>query len=239
MSVRLRWVAHLALSLGTHSTEERVRGVLLALVESFGVEHEEGWLIDLGLTHEDLASMVGVSRQFVNGALNHIKQAGLIELGKRRIVVTRLDDLREVSLPPEGGPTAERASTRRSRGGHVWRVDGLRMQVPYRGVKRSRTSLSAISAGHPGNAVRGARYRQTVRVRIMSQAIARRLNVDQSDEQGPHLPCECGAGPLRPPPDSACRADSPVSRESRAPPCRGSGPGRWLRSVGDHRMEVG
>lgn len=117
MSVRLRWVAHLALSLGTHSTEERVRGVLLALVESFGVEHEEGWLIDLSLTHEDLASMVGVSRQFVNGALNHIKQAGLIELGKRRIVVTRLEDLREMSLAPEGGPTAERESTRRPHGG--------------------------------------------------------------------------------------------------------------------------
>ena len=94
-----------------------MRGVLLALVESFGVEREEGWLIDLSLTHEDLASMVGVSRQFVNGALNHIKQAGLIELGKRRIVVTRLEDLREMSLAPEGGPTAERESTRRPHGG--------------------------------------------------------------------------------------------------------------------------
>ena len=64
------------------------------------------------------ASMVGVSRQFVNGALNHIKQAGLIELGKRRIVVTRLEDLREMSLlAPEGGTTTERESTRRSREG--------------------------------------------------------------------------------------------------------------------------
>ena len=101
MSVRLRWVAQLALSLGTHSTEERVRGILVALVESFGVEHEEGWLIDLGLTHEDLASMVGVSRQFVNGALNDMKNAGFIRLGKRRILVTELESLRRKSPADE------------------------------------------------------------------------------------------------------------------------------------------
>ena len=94
MSVRLRWVAHLALSLETHSTEDRVRGVLLALAESFGVEDDEGLLIDLRLRHEDLASMVGVSRQFVNRALNSFKDAGFIKLGNRKIIVTELDRLR-------------------------------------------------------------------------------------------------------------------------------------------------
>ncbi len=94
LSVRLRWVAHLAHSLATHSTEDRVRGVLLALAASFGVEREEGVLIDLKLSHEDLASMVGVSRQFVNGALNHIKKLGLITIGNRKIVVTDMEGLR-------------------------------------------------------------------------------------------------------------------------------------------------
>ena len=32
-----------------------------------------------------------------------------------------------------------------------------------------------------------------VALQIMGQAIARRLNADRSDEQGPHLPCPCGA----------------------------------------------
>lgn len=94
LSVRLRWVAHLALSLGTHSTEDRVRGVLIALAERFGVEVEDGLLIDLRLSHEDLASMVGVSRQFANGALNNIKNAGIIKLGKRKIIITDLERLR-------------------------------------------------------------------------------------------------------------------------------------------------
>ena len=99
LSVRLRWVTHLALSLSTHSTEERVCGVLVALAESFGVKNEEGLLIDLRLTHEDLASMVGVSRQFVNRALNGIKNAGYIKLGKRKIVITDMERLRAASFP--------------------------------------------------------------------------------------------------------------------------------------------
>lgn len=98
LSVRLRWVARLALSLETQSTEERICGVLLALVDCFGIEDDGGILIDLSLTHEDLASMVGVSRQFANGALNNIKNAGIIDLGNRRIVVTDMDRLRAATF---------------------------------------------------------------------------------------------------------------------------------------------
>lgn len=93
LSVRLRWVAHLALTLATHSTEDRVRGVLLALSASFGVKVEQGLSIDLKLTHEDLASMVGVSRQFVNGALNRIKNDGHIKIGNRKIIIIDLEGL--------------------------------------------------------------------------------------------------------------------------------------------------
>ena len=32
-----------------------------------------------------------------------------------------------------------------------------------------------------------------VALQLMGQAVARRLNADHCDEQGPHLPCECGA----------------------------------------------
>ena len=93
LSVRLRWVAHLAVSLATHSTEDRVRGILLALAASFGSEDEQGVLIDLKLSHEELASMVGVSRQFLNGALNNFKNAGYIKIGNRKIVITDLKGL--------------------------------------------------------------------------------------------------------------------------------------------------
>ncbi len=99
LSVRLHWVTHLALSLATHSTEDRVRGVLLDLSASFGVKCDQGVLIDLKLSHEDLASMVGVSRQFVNGALNNIKSAGYIKIGNRKIIITDLQGLQAAKYP--------------------------------------------------------------------------------------------------------------------------------------------
>ncbi len=95
LSVRLRWVARLALGLATHSTEDRVRGLLLARAASFGIDDEQGLSIDLRLSHEDLASMVGVSRQFVNGALNNFKHAGYIRIGNRKIVITDLQGLQD------------------------------------------------------------------------------------------------------------------------------------------------
>lgn len=98
LSVRLRWVAHLALSLATHSTEDRVRSVLLVLSERFGVKVDQGLLIDLKLSHEDLASIVGVSRQFVNSALNSIKSAGYISIGNRKIIITDMHGLQTAVL---------------------------------------------------------------------------------------------------------------------------------------------
>ena len=96
LSIRLRWVAHLALILETHSTLARVCGVLLALAERFGQAHEDGVMIGLSLTHDDLAAMVGVSRQFMNGTLRELKQEGFILLRRRRIILldpVRLEEL--------------------------------------------------------------------------------------------------------------------------------------------------
>ena len=87
LSIRLRWVAHLALILETHSTLGRVCGVLLALAERFGQAHEDSVIISLSLTHDDLAAMVGVSRQFMNSTLRELRQKGFIRLGRRRIII--------------------------------------------------------------------------------------------------------------------------------------------------------
>lgn len=87
LSVRLRWVSHLALTLETAAAFERVCSVLLALSERFSVQSEEGTLIDLSLTHEDLAAIVGVSRQFMNITLHDLQRRKLIRLGPRRIVL--------------------------------------------------------------------------------------------------------------------------------------------------------
>lgn len=77
-SVRLRWVAQLAVTLTTTSAVERICAVLLTLTERFGVADERGMLIDLKLTNEQLAAICGISRQFANSTLQALQIRSLI-----------------------------------------------------------------------------------------------------------------------------------------------------------------
>src|SRR5438874_1751273 len=74
LSARLRWVAHLAVTLETQSAQARICGALLALSERFAGPSEAGVLIDLQLTNEDLAAIAGVSRQFTNSTLQDLQK---------------------------------------------------------------------------------------------------------------------------------------------------------------------
>jgi CRP/FNR family transcriptional regulator, cyclic AMP receptor protein len=97
MSLRLRWVAQLAVSLETQSAPERICTVLLALAERFGAACEQGVLIDLRLTHENLAAIAGVSRQFANITLQDLKRRGLLLGLKRNLIVTDREALERLA----------------------------------------------------------------------------------------------------------------------------------------------
>jgi len=77
-SVRLRWVAQLAVALAATSAIERVCAILLALTQRFGIPHEQGVLIDLKLTNEQLAAICGISRQFANSTLQSLREQRLL-----------------------------------------------------------------------------------------------------------------------------------------------------------------
>ncbi len=93
LSLRLRWVARLAVNLQTESGYQRVCEVLLALVDRFAIACPHGMRIDLKLTHEDLASMSGVSRQYANVTLGDLRRRGLVRLEKRSIILTNCEEL--------------------------------------------------------------------------------------------------------------------------------------------------
>jgi CRP-like cAMP-binding protein len=93
LSIRLRWVAHLALTLETQNTYERTCVMLLALSDSFAREHADGVMIDLSLTNELLAAMLGVTRQFANITLHNLEREGVICLRGRRIIICNRDRL--------------------------------------------------------------------------------------------------------------------------------------------------
>lgn len=97
LSVRLRWVAQLAVTLETQSAPERICAVLLALSERFGAECNEGTLIDLSLTNENLAAIAGVSRQFANTTLRDLKRRGLLLSRRRHLIISDADALEQLA----------------------------------------------------------------------------------------------------------------------------------------------
>lgn len=76
---------------------QRVASVLLKIVENFGVETDEGITIDFKVTHQDLADLVGATRENVTMALNQLTRKGIITKRRFLIVIKDAAVLREVA----------------------------------------------------------------------------------------------------------------------------------------------
>ncbi len=72
----------------------RVAKALLDLAKKFGVEAEDGLRVTHDLTQEELAQLVGASRETVNKALADFAGRGFLRLEGRGVVILDLDRLR-------------------------------------------------------------------------------------------------------------------------------------------------
>ena len=72
----------------------RVAKKLLELADTHGVKTEEGIIIDVRLTQQELASMVGASRESVNKVLGYFTDKKFISTDKHRITIHRVNDLK-------------------------------------------------------------------------------------------------------------------------------------------------
>lgn len=61
----------------------------------FGMKTERGILIQLALTHQELANLLGASRVTVTKTLNQFMEEGIIEIVNRRICITSMEKLYE------------------------------------------------------------------------------------------------------------------------------------------------
>ena len=71
----------------------RVAKKLLELADAHGVKAEDGIRIDVRLTQQELASMVGASRESVNKVLGYFTDKNFISTDKHRITLHRIADL--------------------------------------------------------------------------------------------------------------------------------------------------
>jgi CRP/FNR family transcriptional regulator, cyclic AMP receptor protein len=93
LSFKVQWLSGLVQLLGTESVSQRLGHLLDTLCELYGLPSEHGIIINAPFSHEDLAAMVGASRQWVTMALAGFQDSGILKLGKRRIEVLRRDRL--------------------------------------------------------------------------------------------------------------------------------------------------
>ena len=65
----------------------RIAGILLKLAEQFGKDTPEGIQINFKITHQELADMVGATRETVTIILNDFKNDNLIKISEKYITI--------------------------------------------------------------------------------------------------------------------------------------------------------
>ncbi|MGD9101744.1 MAG: Crp/Fnr family transcriptional regulator [Anaerolineae bacterium] len=96
LSQRLRNTTESAEELISLNVRQRVARRLLDLAERYGVVQDDGVLINLDLSQEVIASLVGTTRESANRALSNMREQGIVQVERVRIQVLRPDKLEEL-----------------------------------------------------------------------------------------------------------------------------------------------
>jgi CRP/FNR family cyclic AMP-dependent transcriptional regulator len=97
LCARLRQVWAQIQSLSYSNADARIRSGILQLARKHGVPDARGIIIDLKITHQELAEMVGTSRETVTRTLARLQKQGILLLDARRIVVLNSKALAPIS----------------------------------------------------------------------------------------------------------------------------------------------
>jgi CRP-like cAMP-binding protein len=87
LSDRLKERDELMEKLALGNIRERVLHLLIKLSDQFGVEENGYRKIDLALSHQEMANMIGATRESVTVALKELAKEGIIQTGRKSIMV--------------------------------------------------------------------------------------------------------------------------------------------------------
>jgi CRP/FNR family transcriptional regulator, cyclic AMP receptor protein len=80
-------------SLSSSTADARIRMGIYELAKRHGIRDAHGTIIDLKITHQELADMVGTSRETVTRTLTHLRDQGILEIEHRRMVLLNAEAL--------------------------------------------------------------------------------------------------------------------------------------------------
>jgi CRP-like cAMP-binding protein len=92
-------------------SRDRLIHLLLELAEQYGKTGDDGVQLGLHLSHQELANVIGSTRETVTVLLRDLQQEGLIFTGRKRITIRDVNRLaRAVSAPAPTLPAANRTA---------------------------------------------------------------------------------------------------------------------------------
>lgn len=95
LGLRLRQTYRQIRSLVFKDAYARTAGRLFKLARDYGVQTGDGITLNLTITHQELANMVGTSRETVSKIINSLQKNRTIDVCRGRIVIFDMDKLRK------------------------------------------------------------------------------------------------------------------------------------------------
>lgn len=99
LAFKTHWISVLLQTITTECVTDRLAHHLVLLGNMYGAEDEDGIAIRHEFTQEDLAGMVGATRQWVSMTLGQFQRAGLILVKNRHLVIRDLEALKRFGHP--------------------------------------------------------------------------------------------------------------------------------------------
>lgn len=91
--LRLKRIERRLKSLLFRSSRERLIHLLLEMAERYGRRTRDGILISQKLSHQDMAGIIGATRETVTITLGELQNEGILSINKRRITLCDADGL--------------------------------------------------------------------------------------------------------------------------------------------------
>jgi CRP/FNR family transcriptional regulator, cyclic AMP receptor protein len=87
LGCRIRRIENRLRNVLFRSTRERVVALLKELLESHGQPQGTRWEIQMPLSHQDFANLIGSTRETVTATLGQLQREGMIEIKRKRIAI--------------------------------------------------------------------------------------------------------------------------------------------------------
>ncbi len=87
LAFKARCYSAMAQMMGTRSATERLERLLAFLTTAYGMKGDDGIMITASLTHAELASLIGSTRQWVTVQLARLQERGVIRYNRGLILV--------------------------------------------------------------------------------------------------------------------------------------------------------